>query len=260
MRSAERTSAMAQRPALGLMQTPALLLAVMLTTTGCATVQEPLKALQQAVSMPATQQATPPAATPSPATAPSPATVSPVTTSAPAAAVVNDAPVSPQAQRAFDDARRLLAAGRADDAERAFRALAKSYPDLGGAHANLGLIYRQAGKHAEAVAELELAVRASPKQPVFLNQLGIAYRQHGQFAKARDAYQRALDLDADYPAATLNLGILNDLYLGDRQRALELYERYQAITAGKDASVTKWVAELKNRKPEQRMLVKKEQP
>lgn len=189
---------------------------------------------------------------------PTTSAAAPVAAPAPAPIEVQ-APVDANAQRAFDAARRLLAAGRTEEAERAFAALAKSHPELGGAQANLGLIYGRAGKLDEAVAALEQAARANPKQPVFQNQLGIAYRQKGQFAKARGAYEKALDLDPNYAAACLNLGILHDLYLGDAKRALELYERYLTLTAAKDAAVTKWVADLKNRKPAQNTAVKKEQ-
>jgi tetratricopeptide (TPR) repeat protein len=159
-----------------------------------------------------------------------------------------EAPISPTVQRAFDDARRAMRAGRMDEAERGFKAVVQAQPELGGPHANLGVIYRQANKLPEAVTELERAVKASPQQPVYFNQLGITYRQQGQFTKAREAYERAIDLDASYAAATLNLGILNDLYLWDGKRALELYDRYLALTPGGDATVTKWVADLKNRK------------
>jgi tetratricopeptide (TPR) repeat protein len=200
-----------------------------------------------------------------PAVAPGPATAT-ATTSAPApvaapapAPLEVMAPVDANAQRAFDAARRSLAAGRTEEAERAFAALAKSNPELGGAHANLGLIYNRAGKLDEAVAALEQAVKASPKQPVYQNQLGIAYRQQGQFAKARGAYEKALDLDPNYAAACLNLGILFDLYLRDGKRALELYDRYLTLPNGKDAVVNKWVADLKNRKPAQNAAAKKEQ-
>ena len=231
---------------------------------GCASLQEPLKTLQLAVSLPSAEAtATLPAAVSKldPAPAPAATTALASATAAITAVLVEpEVPVSPQVQRAYDDSRNLLSAGRLDDAERGFRAIAKSNPDLGGPHANLGLIHRQAGKPAEAVAELELAVRANPKQPLYFNQLGIAYRHAGQFTKARDAYERALELDGAYAAAMLNLGILNDLYLRDGPRALELYERYQAVTSSKDMAVTKWVVELRNRKPEQRLLVKKEQP
>ncbi|HEY1391815.1 MAG TPA: tetratricopeptide repeat protein, partial [Methylibium sp.] len=127
----------------------------------------------------------------------------------------------------------------------------QSNPELGGPHANLGLIYGRAGKLPEAVAELEQATRLSPQQPQYFNQLGIAYRRQGQFAKAREAYERAIALDPNYAAAYLNLGILSDLYLWDGQRALELYDRYLALSPGGDAQVSKWVADLKNRKPQQ---------
>ena len=169
-----------------------------------------------------------------------------------------DRPVSPADQRAFDAARSALRAGRTDEAERGFRALAQSNPELGGAHANLGVIYRQAGKLPEAVTALETAVRASPQQPVFFNQLGITYRQNGQFAKAREAYEAAIALDPAYAAPILNLGILNDLYLSDGPKALSLYDRYLALTPGGDAVVAKWVVELKNRKPAQTAVARKE--
>jgi len=174
--------------------------------------------------------------------------------SAPAAAqpaAVPEAPVSPAAQRAFDDARRALRANRLDEAERGFKAMAQAYPELGGPHANLGLVYRQAGKLPQAAAELEQAVKLSPRQPLYLNELGVTYRQQGQFAKAREAYESALALDPNYAAAVLNLGILNDLYLGDSAKALSLYERYLALSPGGDTQVNKWIADLKNRKPKQ---------
>lgn len=183
---------------------------------------------------------------------------------APAAAAppkVEPAPVvSASVQRAFDDARRALQAGRIDDAERGFVALTQSNPELGGPHANLGLLHRQAGKLAEAAADFELAVKANPQQPVYLNQLGITYRQLGEFQKARDAYERAILLAPDYAAAHLNLGILYDLYLWDGARALAAYDRYLALASDEDGKVKKWIVDLRNRKPQPpTLLSRKEQ-
>ena len=207
-----------------------------LAMTGCATVTDSMKAVQQMV-------------TPGPS----------ATTSTPAAKPsIPDAPVSLAVQRAYDDALRALRAGRNDEAERGFRVLAQSNPELGGPHANLGVIYRQAGKLNESAIELEQAVKINPNQPIYLNQLGITYRQLGKFDKARDAYEKAIALDANYAAPTLNLGILYDLYLGDGPRALELYGRYLALSPSGDPAVTKWVAELKNRKAAPITLSKKE--
>ena len=171
---------------------------------------------------------------------------------------VAEVPVNATTQRAYDDALRALRAGRTDDAERGFKALAQAQPALGGPHANLGLIYRQQGKHADAVAALERAVAVSPQQPQYAAQLALAYRFAGQFTKARAAYERALELDPMNANVTLNFAILNDLYLGDSKRALELYDRYLALTTGGDATVAKWVADLKNRKPPATLVSKKE--
>lgn len=206
-----------------------------------------------------------PASLPVPTPAAKPAAAAPtgVTKSAAPVAVAppqaeGTSPLNPSVQRAFDNARRALLAGRSDDAERGFLALVQSNPELGGPHANLGLIYRQAGKLKESARELEQAVGLSPAQPAYFNQLGITYRQQGQFAQARQAYESALALDPSNPAATLNLGILCDLYLWDSQCALAQYERYLALTPGGDATVAKWIADLNNRSKQQATLSKKE--
>ena len=158
-------------------------------------------------------------------------------------------PIAPATQRAYDDALALLRAGHAADAERGFRALTQSDPDLAGPHANLGLLARQAGRFPEAVSELEKATTLAPGLAIAWNQLGLAYRQSGEFTKARDAYDHALAIAPDYATAVLNLGVLDDLYLGDSARALELYTRYLALTPAGDPVVTKWLADVKNRKP-----------
>ena len=156
-------------------------------------------------------------------------------------------PIAPATQRAYDDALALMRAGHAADAERMFRALTQSDPDLAGPHANLGLLARQSGHLAEAVAELEKATRLAPGLAVAWNQLGLAYRASGEFTKARDAYEHALAIDPNYATAVLNLGVLDDLYLGDGAHALELYTRYLALTPAGDPVVTKWVADVRNR-------------
>lgn len=162
-------------------------------------------------------------------------------------------PVDPAALRAFDDALRALRAGRHEEPQRALEALAAAHPTLGGVHANLALLHRRAGRGAEAVAALETAVRLSPDQPRYLNELGIAYRETGQFAKAREAYERAIVLDAGYAAPQLNRAILLDLYLGDRGAAVDAYQRSAALMPDDAAQIGKWLAELRNRKPETRI-------
>jgi Flp pilus assembly protein TadD len=156
-------------------------------------------------------------------------------------------PVDPAVVQAFEAAVAALQAGKTEAAQRGFAQLAAAHPELGGPHANLGILYRHAGKLDEAVAELEKAVQANAQQPVYWNQLGIAYRQQGRFDKARAAYEQAIKVDPGYAPAKLNLGVLFDLYLWDGTHALEQYQQYLALTPGGDAKVSKWVADLRNR-------------
>lgn len=87
------------------------------------------------------------------------------------------------------------------------------------------------------------------KQAATQNQLGIKLRQEGKFDQARESYEQAIKLDPNYAPAILNLGILHDMYLADGKPALDLYSRYLALTPLGDTEVSKWIAELKNRKP-----------
>lgn len=240
--------------------------ALCLAVAGCASVTEPLKAAASSVTAAVKDAMAPSPAASAPAagspTAAAPAKDSPAKPAAVPVPVARplepEAPVDPFVQRTYDEARRALRAGRLEDAERQFKAISAAHPDFGGPHANLGVIHRQAGKLPEAVTDFEKATALNPKQPVYFNQLGVTYRMNGQFDKARQAYEKAIDLDANYAQAVLNLAILNDIYLWNGARALELYDRYLALTPGGDAVVTKWIADLKNRKPGPSNAAKKE--
>jgi len=95
----------------------------------------------------------------------------------------------------------------------------------------------------------ERADAAASGSATVLNQQAIAHRQKGEFDQARQAYEQALSQESGYATAVLNLGVLYDLYLGDSARALTQYESYLALSPAGDPVVSKWVAELKNRKP-----------
>ncbi|MBL8287750.1 MAG: tetratricopeptide repeat protein [Rubrivivax sp.] len=162
-------------------------------------------------------------------------------------------PVDALTRASFDEAVRMLKAGRLPEAERAFRALAEKQPQLAGIHANLGLIHRKAGRLAESAAALQRAVELSPKQAAYHNQLGITWRALGRFDHARKAYETAIELDPAHAGALVNLAILHDLYLGEPARAAELYTRGAALLPAEAATINKWLAELKNRKADPRV-------
>ncbi|MFY9514074.1 MAG: hypothetical protein WAQ05_24180, partial [Rubrivivax sp.] len=85
-----------------------------------------------------------------------------------------------------------------------------------------------------------------------LNEQGIALRNKGEFTKARETYEQAIAAEPQRATPVLNLAILHDLYLGERTKAQELYERYLVLATPQDpntAAVGKWLAEIKARKP-----------
>lgn len=100
---------------------------------------------------------------------------------------------------------------------------------------------------AERLGRLEKAAQAAPGDAAAWTRLGLARRQAGRFADARTAYERALSIDPQQAAPTLNLAILHDLYLGEPQRAAGLYERYAALVPAEAATVNRWLAEIRQR-------------
>ncbi|MBI5717960.1 MAG: tetratricopeptide repeat protein [Burkholderiales bacterium] len=188
------------------------------------------------------------------APAPAPAPAPPVDAAPPPAPVEPPLPPVDAATRAsFDEAVRMLRAGRLPEAERAFKALTARQPALAGVHANLGLLHRKAGRLEESATALQEAVKLSPKQAAYHNQLGITWRALGRFDHARKAYETAIDLDPAHAGALINLAILNDLYLGEPARAVELYTRGAALLPAEAATINKWLAELKSRKADPKL-------
>ena len=160
-------------------------------------------------------------------------------------------PVDAAAQRSFDEARRALAAGQTAEAERRFLALTQSNPELGGPHASLGLIYQQAGKTGRGRAAVRgrrqgqpaaaglpepAGRRLSAAGPVRQGARGL---RKGHRAGAGPCHRRC----STWASSTTCTWAI-------RSRALELYERYLLLTPAGDATVSKWVVDLKNRKPQ----------
>ena len=158
-----------------------------------------------------------------------------------------EAVVSPPVQRDFSNALNAIKLGRYQDAERVLLALTREHPELSGPYANLGIVYYRLNKLPEAVESLKKAIEVNPDRAAYFNQLGIVYRQSGQLDKARESYARALQIDPLYSNSHLNIGILYDLYLQEPGKALQHYERYQALLPAADAQVNKWIVDLKQR-------------
>ncbi|MGE3956527.1 MAG: tetratricopeptide repeat protein [Vicinamibacterales bacterium] len=135
---------------------------------------------------------------------------------------VADAPTDPAAHDLLGT--RYLAAGRLDDAMRAFGEALRLVPGHPEASNNLGVALLQAGRPAEAVPHLRRAARARGTDArVFFN-LGNALRDSGQVAAAAAAFERALAINPDAPDVLNNLAVL-DGSRGAFGRAIERLQR-----------------------------------
>lgn len=141
----------------------------------------------------------------------------------------------------------MMKGGKLEDATLVFQALSAEHPALSGPIVNQALILYRQDKLDDALALVEQALKVNERNPFAWNLRGMIMRQKGKFADAREAYQRALLIDANYAKAHFNLGILADLYLQDLRLALTHYERYQMLQRKPDAAVNNWIADLRNR-------------
>jgi tetratricopeptide (TPR) repeat protein len=175
----------------------------------------------------------------------------------PAAPVTAPGPVPERAAQQYDQALKLMRAGRATDAELEFKQLSAAYPQFAGPELNLGLLYLRDARLPEAEAAFKAVLERNPANPIAGNELGIVERKLGKFAEAETAYQRTIAAEPNYAPAYLNLGVLYDLYLAQPQKALEQFEHYIQI-AGENKQVAGWVVELRKRVGAPAPAVKKE--
>lgn len=155
--------------------------------------------------------------------------------------------VSPEARQKYDEALKAMRNGDNNKAKELLLGLSKTYPELSGPYTNLGLIYFREGKVDEAQEAFLQAIKVNPKSAVSYNHLGIISRSKGNFQEAKAYYEQALKINDKYAYAHLNLGILYDLYLGELDKALDHYNRFQSLSPEKDPEVEKWIVDLKRR-------------
>jgi Flp pilus assembly protein TadD len=68
-------------------------------------------------------------------------------------------------------------------------------------HSNLGAVYGQQGRFADAIVQFQIAVRISPRDPEFLTNLATAFQALGRNDDAREALRAALAAAPDYGPA-----------------------------------------------------------
>ena len=155
--------------------------------------------------------------------------------------------VPAEAQRLFAQAQDLIERQEWYGALEALQALAETYPKLSGVCLDLAQVYAQLGDTQQAQLWFQRSIASNASNVGAYNEYGIFLREQGQFAEAEAIYLLALE-QWDASADThRNIGILYDLYLGDPQKALQHYYRYQVLTEEGDPEVTAWIVDLEHR-------------
>ncbi len=128
---------------------------------------------------------------------------------------------------------------RGDNAAAAafFEAALVKAPEMPEIHVNLAIAYLRLDRKADAVNQLQEAVKLAPDQPRILFQLGGAYVEMKDFDKAREAFEQGLakqpDLAKDQLAleATITLGAVY-FAKGDIAKSIASFERALAAKPG----------------------------
>lgn len=144
----------------------------------------------------------------------------------------------------FSAALKLMKDHQPQDAQAAFAALAKDFPDFSGPLTDLAILYAQSRQRPQAIAAFGKAVTMNPRNAVAWNWLGILYRESGDYIRSESAYRQALLVKPDYAAAHLNLAILYDVAMRRPQDALFQYREYQRYSGKDDLIVTAWIKDL----------------
>ena len=160
---------------------------------------------------------------------------------------------SPEAVRHFGEANLAIEQEDWSTALVELQWLLENYPRLSGPCLNLALLYQHQGEGELAGQYYQQAMQVNPNNLAAYNQYAVFLREQGRFSEAERIYKNALRVWEAHPQTHLNIGILYDLYMGDRRRALQHFHRYQALTGFEDQLVAGWIIDLER---QSMMLVK----
>ncbi len=140
----------------------------------------------------------------------------------------NGAPVASSAAptdpaQLFQEGQDALNRGRLDEAERDFRRVLAINPRVGGAYANLGVVYMRRKQWTKAQEELRKAEHLMPEVPGIRLNIGLAYFRQNEFLKAIPLFKSVVrdQPDAVQPRHLLGLCYFFAERWGDAANTLE---------------------------------------
>ncbi len=83
------------------------------------------------------------------------------------------------------------------EADRAIQRSMRLDPEYANAYNTRGILYLAAQKEGKAVRSFRKAIALEPGKAIFHLNLGTAYLNRGQYREGRDAYHRAVEIDAE---------------------------------------------------------------
>lgn len=150
--------------------------------------------------------------------------------------------IDPSFEPALTNLGKLLAdSGREDEALDLFTRAVASDPLAAVANCHLGSQLDRKGRTAEALPHLAFCAAYGPKKAQALNNLAIALHRLGREEEAEEGYRASLAADPRQPAVLTNLGILL-VNKGKREEAREVFNR--ALSLDPSNSKAKSLLEL----------------
>jgi tetratricopeptide (TPR) repeat protein len=125
----------------------------------------------------------------------------------------------------------LMREGKRADAAEVNSQILKDFPDDNDARGLAATFLLDKGDIAKALAELQAVVTRAPENPVAHYNLGRAHSARGEYEQARQQFQKAIELRADYVLARLALAQLQ-VSRGEFEAALKTSEAILAIDKG----------------------------
>ena len=133
-----------------------------------------------------------------------------------------------------------------EEAIRQFQQAVRIKPDREDIQNNLGIAYFQRGLIEEAITQYRKALALKPDDAKAHNNLGNALRQEGKENEALSQFESALQLNPQDPSFLINLASLlataSKESLRDGTRAVELAQRANALTRGKNVDAAETLA------------------
>jgi len=106
----------------------------------------------------------------------------------------------------------LFTAGRLQEAVGLLEEFVRDWPDVAGAHEQLGIAWSSSGDHTRALKAFETAARLDSGSAVIRYNMGVSQREAGHLLKAAESFAEAIRLDNEsFPAWLARAAILTRL-------------------------------------------------